>query len=477
MTTPSIPPGTSRPGQPRLLWHHRVHQLLGETCFYFLFSATHSRGHLLAGQLRERFARIGAKDLTVHITYGPIDVLIRVWLTEPRRQSFLRGLASASDELDIETVWEFGATNAIYAAIPHSPYASLREPSMLEDLREALRAVTYSATEESETAYHHILEAFLATSFTAEPGCKLYMFLNRDDSVGNVSRLRDVWEVLSSSGLRQLSLYEGEGFCDFVAKGIADSYAVSLEEIEKIQARLSQIGVTGWTLAPPNYGVESEGESLALVLNEPEDDLLDLISVGKNESEVDMLRGVLVDSEVREQIAALVAEAPPRGNWTSIDHEIEPRKQDRYYSILGSMLAKNKKEINRELSFLISLESDLRDVLKALRTRLGRASASPSRIEEAELDTLPAMLLNATDGEGELRERLIEYFNDSEWIETFPRIKALRDRYAHGRLLDAALDDNFDKKWWADLRTLQKAVRFQIAMELLKARLEMGAMP
>lgn len=73
----------SPPILPEHLWHHRVHEELGEhLCFWRLaFSPVYPRDSALAG-LRGAIAQCNVKSVAVYELFGPFDVLIRVWLPE-----------------------------------------------------------------------------------------------------------------------------------------------------------------------------------------------------------------------------------------------------------------------------------------------------------------------------------------------------------------------------------------------------------
>jgi hypothetical protein len=71
----------SSPQLPEYLWHHRVHEELGEHLHFWrlAFAPVYPRDSALAG-LKEALSRCRVKSVAVYELFGPFDVLVRVWL-------------------------------------------------------------------------------------------------------------------------------------------------------------------------------------------------------------------------------------------------------------------------------------------------------------------------------------------------------------------------------------------------------------
>lgn len=494
-----LPPINFRalPGQPRLLWDPKAHEAVEEFCRFYLLSSRDGRGSDLLETVTECFRKIGIHGATYHIVYGPMDLLIRVWLSEPKRMAFLRGIQQPELDLRLDQFVEFKADSVRYLNCGITQATESVNSTQIIKLVQAFREAEGIPNTKLYELIDDALTKRVLHTYISPEGCKIYLFIYGAE--GRSLRPDDENRIgieLQNVGASQVTIYSGRGFCAGIVKLICAQYRDTLKIVEHIQATLAQRELFCWSLVPPNRDSTLEGETLHLVESEADSlktllmtDLEDPKLPDSYKQEYGMsIYATLQNNEVRHHIRAVINKADQMliGN----------RAKQRFNSILCSILARDRRSINKRLSFLISIESNLRSFLSAL------AKNHPSLSNEKKWPDISKHPLNArstsehfeilpsTDTDGRqkfLKSRdlpaLIAYidkFIESGIINLGERgkplkdcvlhansIQELRDKYAHGVILDLALREDFQDEMWEILDELITAIRIQIALENL----------
>lgn len=485
------------PGHPRLLWDPKAHESVDESCRFYLLSSRDGRGRDLQGVVDEAFRKIGIHGATSHIIYGPMDLLIRAWMSESKRLAFLRIIQQPEFDLRLEQFAEFEAESVRYINCGIVQAVEGVDREQVIKLVKALQEAQGVPSREVNTLVDQALEARILHRYTSPEGIKIYMFVYGPQ--GRVIRSSDeiqIEKTLAETDSLNVTIYRGSGFCAGIVKVITPTYQGSLDIVERIQDTLLKLGLYCWSLVPPNRDRTKEGETLHLPDDEAEAVakrlMIDLEDQGiqdslKHKFEMN-IETALQNREIRKNVQELIgiAEETLQGN----------RAKQRFNSILCGILAKDVRTINKRLSFLISFESNLRSLLASLsrldsrlidaRTwpeinadLLGERSTSravlmspenrgPSPQEYLKQLDLPALILYLKEFE---KLSIIKFKGAlaplGEFINYSDKIHRLRNKYAHGIILDLALEEDFQNEMWDILRDLISAIGIQIAVESL----------
>jgi len=258
----------SPPILPAYLWHHKVHEALGERLHFWRlsFAPVYLRDAALAG-IKAALAAHDVKSAAVYEMLGPFDVLLRLWLPEGCKgihfsQTLEEELKPHGlymlDEFSVAYVvrhWAFTKKRKGPASPDDQAINELiRNPEKIEDLeRETL------SRNDSEELKRRKLVAFPDNKKADAPGIKFALFVGGssypdldgyegDSEAGQLptltkddrNELEDlVMKVVSDADtIKDRSLYAGEGFGHFLVLG-----RVAYKNFHDIHAKLvTQLG-------------------------------------------------------------------------------------------------------------------------------------------------------------------------------------------------------------------------------------------
>jgi hypothetical protein len=480
----------SAPGTERRIWSPDAHELFGEHCYYYLLSSQDARGSRLIDSVRRIASEMGIGAPTCHIVFGPLDALVRIWLPDDFRESFLRNLQSPAEPFELESILEFKARTIEYTwQERHSKFtADDVASSELELIKRDIQLVSEddsALTFATFDALSRLQHRGLLTNFTATPGVKVYMFLYAATQLASTSLPCDAMRLArlaNSGGLADVSVYEGEGFCDYIVKGVCESFIDVNGFVQSFQDEIVKFGLHGWTLTPADYGHALEGEEINLP-REATAKLAGRLSRGDQRYER-AIRATLADARIYNRVIPILS---------AVESRLEPREILRFDSVLGALLSRNRRAINQRLSFLISIESGLRDLIPLLaaqhfpldyswianqpevlllRSKRGSVAEDVNSAEElgawlktVDLPILFGCLHSMYSGSQSVQELINELMPSEDWMGRSEDMVALRDEYAHGLLLETALDNAFDDAFWIAVESIASAIPVQIGIE------------
>ena len=484
-------------GQKRFIWHPQVHELFKEYCHIFLLSGQRGSGVRLVSGLTDLFGRLQLTPSSTSIVYGTYDVLVRIWLTDAARSKFREALRTSDRDLDIEAYLEFAADEIDYGWMAQRPAASHLSETLLWNHREQIQRVADAESsrrwsEQADTDLQALCESGLVHLIAPPDALKYYVFLTH--TKGN-SNLNDyVVEVLrdrahrAETDLDALTIYSGKGFCDYVLKSAASDYRSILGYVQSFQDAALHVGLRAWSLVPADSGSNEEGEALDGLLNKFPDALSPLLSSVTHPESI--RRTILGMPPAQQDSLASV--------YTDGCHLLAAgREQDRFCELLEAVMANQRKEINQVLSFLTSLEGDVRYVLPRIAASQGQAgidrmrgvlarlisTRSPSEdagnavepkgyVQRAYLSELMEVMRDLAEGfaaVGALMDQKLQ----PGWQRQTRLTVDLRNEYAHSRLTEKLLGVDFTSApAQQSLRDLAHAIRFQVGMEHLRDEIE-----
>lgn len=479
------------PGNSRLVWHPAAHEAVGERYSFFLLTAADSLGSSMIAKVRLVLERLDIHGASTNILYGTDDVLVRLWLSNARRRAFIRAIQSPEAALDLEAFLEFRADSVLYEnLILESP---LEQPAIQERLRELVSLFRDNPPEqELRNAVESGIADGLLVPITSLVGAKVFLFLYQQreleqQEIRATVEAYQLYEIARSCGLGGVSVHLGSGFCDAVVQGVTERYEDTLKIVQDFQQEIGALDLLSWTLVPPDYINNIEHEAIHM----PEESLQDLLeelrkssgpshTAETDDEDLQWAMESLQDKSIRMRIKELRS--------TARDKLLSDRAQRRLDSVLYSVLSANPRTLNKRLSFLISIESNLRDFLRILAVRYEldpqwfdvsledvqdssgvnryRSAVTSGNIadmlDEADLPILFALLgrLESIPGLKELEGLSID-----EWVEMSSKIVDLRNKYAHGRIMDSALKADFSEEFWQMMDTSISAIAMQIELE------------
>lgn len=482
----------SFPGEPRLLWNPAAHEVVGERCSFFLLTASDSLGAAMTEALKDIMDRLSIHGATTHILYGVDDVLIRVWLTAERRRAFLRAIQSPNSGLKLEEFLEFRALEVFYDE--HDQSIQAPEATLFSRLEEIIASFRKTQSDNADRGrlVKKALRDRILIPFVSQVGVKVYLFLyTKQESVPRPD-LAILSNIAHEAGFKSVSAYGGRGFCDAIIKGVLGQYHETLPAVQSVQAAIANLGYYSWTQVPADYGQNREGETLHLPDSSVEKILETLRGNSQGEGRLDdadpkRAMDTLQDEQVRHSVKNILKYAS--------DKLRTQREQERLESILYAVLTADRRTLNKRLSFLISIESNLRDLFELIAVRYGldishftvsldevHDSSAISRYQAALQSGSIQEILRSTDlpilfailgkftillsGYEELLNiRELEDLPVADWVDGAREFIELRNAYAHGLLLDSVLDYNFSENFWEEMRRVVDAISMQIALE------------
>lgn len=451
---------STSPFDERYVWHPRVHERYQEQCHFILLAGEDpSRSSTFTSALRDLLALLDIASATIHALYGPYDALVRFWATPGARKRFLVGLDDSG--LEIYSTREFTAGAVAYSTVDLQP--TLDEIEQHINKVEEIVLADYRGV--PDTIPHHYyteLERLgILVRVPPAPGAKFYLFLSEEANRQTQPADFVVRELMSSAtamGLKGLSIYTGVGFCNFVVKGIVPSYDEALVTINGLRRASKDLRLAPWSLVVADHANADVGETIDAVLSGLSLELENFLRVA---TDIDTERRQLrreVTSLNRDERAAL------EGLIANARREMRPEETERYFEVISAVILKDRKRLNKSLSFLTSIEGDLRFVLPRLLSRAlgeqwwqqlqktlqnageatepppeeeGTGAVAPPRSKRIADWSLFSLFYALSVAESQYPERVAPLLKDRlpvGWNRRFRQVVSLRNDFAHSTI-------------------------------------------
>jgi hypothetical protein len=280
-------------------------------------------------------------------------------------------------------------------------------------------------------------------------------------------------------------VHDGVGFCDYVFKAVSPSYEDTLDIVQHLQDLAANLRLQAWTLVAADYGARSEGETIdALQSVFPRE--LEPFVVSR--ADASLVRREIKSLERRQRAALIDIHNEAKEQLTTPEFE-------RFAEVLERSIVGDRKTLNQTLSFLTSIEGDLRYVLPRLLPRHLGASwysdvirmwsqfADAGDAETVSLSDYDKRLAKSIDDwslyqlmiilnrvlkDRPLLEVELEGYLAPDWRKSIRRIVDLRNDYAHSKLVEATRTRDYQGQWGARLRDLMLAIKFQLGVERVR---------
>ena len=459
---------TSRPGRffssaekSRYTWSPAAHTEHHENCYFILLSARSAQGRPLANKLAGKLEELNIHSHSLTVVYGRHDLLIRACLTPLKRNAFLRFLTTAQNELGIDGCAEFKATEVCYDWV--TPNAVLT--------RKEIQRILHPS-QDIEKLNIRLGEGMLLRYFPSE-GLRTFFFIDTAPSAGTVKDRQEILRLaapLNEAGLKDISAYSGYGFCDAIIECILPSYVDSYLIVAKVQEMLDSYDYISWTLiAPPTDMLV--GEALDSIHDNDSERWFEELSSDLSPEARLGLQATLLNSDLRDALAL---------RWERILPEwLNEREEKRVKRVLGNLLSRHKRSINSDLSFMISLATDLNSLLNETGTSNNILSSSkyydpdahPTTMLNAKLDTLADLYSSSKKRDF---NRLIKSKINVNWTGEVSNISHLHRVFISGDLLTMAVKQEYDENWWRAILAIPYAARLQLALESIGERATEG---
>lgn len=442
--------------------------------------------------LRQLARDLQVQSATLHALYGNYDVLLRFWGTNSARTRLLRGLNRASSRptrLIIDSIMEFTATSVTYG----SQVTVAPSPAAIEENRELIAS---SCRDERRHPGRQIpsdiadwlIESNLAHVTEPAHGVKFYMFLKsqtprREDDLVRDQMLRQAVEL----DLKSLSFYAGAGFCDYILKAVSPDFDSMLDRVNVLRRKAKALSLSPWTLPVADYSTATATETIDAVssdLHQTLESAIQTFSRGSDAIQSQLLTEVgSLSQDERDALRSLI----DRIRNTKADPESHRRLED----AIRATILRERSDFNRAASFLTSIEGDLRYfVPRFLAKHLGndwmvklqhmdyppelpeRSSAQdpgwvkPGKVADSwSLTGLLLALARAYEAGGDSLAASIRALFPEGWRSKITDIVAIRDDFAHGKMMDYVESKDFGGRLGKKLETMLLASMMQVRLE------------
>ena len=207
------------------VWHHSVHENLGEILFYYLARVRPFDQERIASRLGDmlRDKRLGS--VRVFPIYGPYDLLIRAWLHPAIEQRFRLWLDEALERM--RTLTPFAVTQID----KRSYWRDGPEQGLNRDLLQSLdaQAIRQVQSGENPKLLGQLLQGRLVMERqgNTSPTVKFFVAVNIEDATRSLQEAtsQKIRQFLATNaGITETSLYRGYGFCSILLKGQVASF-------------------------------------------------------------------------------------------------------------------------------------------------------------------------------------------------------------------------------------------------------------
>jgi len=219
-------------------------------------------------------------------------------------------------------------------------------------------------------------------------------------------------------------------------------------------------------LIPPETGKDERTESLDAIRSEIAVDLAEkLASIPRNDvvsasdiqlalERADTLARIV---ELLESVDSNLPELPGIA-------DLQRRVRRRIESLIAGILAGSRKRVNREASFLVTIQSDARDALLALRAH---TNGDQPLANHQEVEGLAAF--QDLSGFDISTQALINRHVDSSALsEQIDSATYALSRFLDGNLFGSAIGSSLDSETESDLRHVKSAAVLQMGLESLR---------
>jgi hypothetical protein len=483
-------------GAKHYLWSPSVHRRFGETCHFFLVKSRDCRGDILQKRLERIHAELSMRGVSTHVVLGPYDLLVRSWLSPSKRAAYFRALMDESDDLNLEVINEFSCDFVEYTWLEPGQVAQQQEladldTKALDSLTELRRPLSEYVSAEPESFSSEEIGMLRSSGLLVEaidtlPGAsKVFLFLTNSNSSVQARRLHArMRDVALGAGFENVSVYyNGGGFCEYIVKGTLPAAfgPGAIDAISQIQDDLVTAGVTGWSLVPPKAHLEERSEGIAASEGEAVKALSRSIATARP---VEIAPGDLISAleahGVRSVLEAYFNSVRPWHGGAEAFVHLSPaaRSADtRLRHIVSGVLSRERKIINREMSFLFAMGEDAKDVVTLLMTssRVGPAEqigrgVTPNGHISGEI----AKLLSICSDHRAAESIVSEYIDLDSAAGFADAADLLLGQLLRGELFVEELRSSVNEDTIATLDLIAEVAVLQIGLEDLLQRLRRG---
>ena len=267
---------------------------------------------------------------------------------------------------------------------------------------------------------------------------------------------------------------------DLIVKAVAPDYDSLLDIVNSLRIVSKSLYLDPWSLPVADYGRATMRETLDSVRGELGPALETLLTLEQDPARTELLRREVGSLDPRQQ-----------GALSSLADEIASRASgvdaERTRETIAACILKSRKDLNRALSFLTSIEDDLRYFLpRFLHKHLGEGWLNTVRSSDFNLGLSDSVAIDRfkNDGpsqwslgimlrvlsesyrlfEGGLAADLHAIFAEG-WRSHIREIVDLRDEFAHGKLMGLVRAHEFAGQLGDRLRIILIASQFQSRLE------------
>ncbi len=462
----------------RFVWDPAVHHHFRESCSYFLIRLTTPDVPGVERVLIKHLQRASVKAYCTYVIYGFHDALVRAWMTQQKRESFLN---SITDDIEIDGVEEFrvDVIDFLWSNVSNLGRRSLeRHLSEVADTAEFLQAEIGSGKAAPADAMDQLLRSDLLHLL---PGLseerfpdpvKVYIALTRiypgKAIPGERERLLDI-TASGFTNFENVSVYQGIGFAHYLIKGVVPRYRDVLPTLTILTERLAPLGLRSATyLVADSNAYES-----------------DYIDIGWEDLDLSLSRlSNLIGGDVDRRLALLSKverQAVTRIFDTYSPHLLATPFEPYFINLLRHRIGDAEVVLGETLSFLVRLELYVRELsIRLWATGLGNKQWRAHVIElanERKIDTggrgpehgsLKAILriMAALVDAGDISKDAAERFLGDTWRQTLAnnRVTDLRNEVAHGDFFLPAREEQFLRNWDENVREVLEIGRGYVAV-------------
>jgi len=423
----------------RLVWHPGVHAWYNEHCYYFLLRLRDPDleiVHALTGLL----AKSQISSFCTYALYGYYDILLRTWATVQKRARFVRLL---EEQRLIERVHEFQAISINYLWMNGAPSAQDVQgqcPRFRGDIESVASELVGHNGKQSPVLDRLISEKLLHLKpHREQTSIKFYVALSRvPGAMEHPYETEEITTFFSSTdiGLRDISVYCGIGFANYLVKAFVESYSDVLTAMKAIVAKGRRLNLRPMTLLIANNDA-------------PESDYID---VNWHEFPTQLLQlEMTLGMRYAPMIAKLTEEERQAvGNlYHQHSHLLGTPFEPIFRALFTARLDQDELQLQEKLSFMVRLEGLLRKFFInawqqkisggdwfQIVTQEGAAGVNLSPDKNPVREYTLGDFVTVTDkliALGHLRREDIEHTLQSNWRKRLDAIREPRNAFAHGK--------------------------------------------
>jgi hypothetical protein len=427
----------------RYVWDPSVHKLLyGEDLSFFIIRLS-SPPIDIVGELEKILTKANVRSFCIYKVYGFYDALIRVWCGAQQRRNVIESLQQSLP--DAEFINEFRADEIYYTWADQRTDLTF---ATLQPFEQGVETISLPTPDESDA--NHWLEKLKSERLIhtldirkqfgrpvdGEHLVKLYVALSRTAFHGMPSvELATVRSTLRDvSELHAASLYTGNGFGDFMIKGIVVRYRDVDRAITKLLTALRdrRLSFRTMTLLIANHDA-------------PEIDIVDVSHVDLGQSLMRLVRQLGSDilpalerqsEEKRQDVRAIYDEFASGLLGTPFERYFE--------GILEAGIRNDILMLGEKLSFIMRLEALLRSQMRSKLWPHGIGTDWPRRTLE---------VANELRRSGKTRQDVtsltdVAQFTISDYVRVTAKLVEL------GELDSRAVSHALGATWETDLRDI-----------------------